>query len=58
MKDKQIKGYLLKSVATVTATPMMKGIAFTQVATSVEKGPIPASTFEPPVGYQKLARAR
>jgi hypothetical protein len=57
MKEKQIKGYLLKSVEAVTITPMMKGMAFTQVATSVEKGPISASTFEPPAGYQKVRGA-
>jgi hypothetical protein len=58
MKDKQIKGFLLKSVTTVTTSPMMKGTPVSQVATSVEKGPIPASTFEPPAGYQKQARGR
>jgi hypothetical protein len=53
MKEKQVKGFALKWVAT-TSMPMMKGITFTRVATSVEKGPIPASTFEPPAGYQKV----
>jgi hypothetical protein len=56
LKEKQIKGYLLKSVATTMATPMMKGMTFTRVAASIEKGPIPASTFEPPAGYQKVTR--
>ncbi|MCU1256900.1 MAG: hypothetical protein JWM83_3199 [Candidatus Angelobacter sp.] len=56
MKEKQIKGFLLKSVATVTTNPTMKGTRFTQVATSVEKHSIPASTFEPPAGYQKVTR--
>jgi hypothetical protein len=58
IKEKQIKGFLLKSVTTVTTSPMMKGMPVSQVATSVEKGPIPASTFEPPAGYQKVARGR
>jgi len=35
--------------------PMMKGATFTQTATSVEKAPIPPSTFEPPAGYRKVA---
>jgi len=58
LKEQQTKGFLLKSVATITTNPMMKGMTFTRVATLVEKGPIPASTFEPPAGYQKVARAR
>jgi hypothetical protein len=53
MKKNQIKGYLLKSVGTSTL-PMMKGVTFTTVATSVEKSAIPASTFEVPAGYRKV----
>jgi hypothetical protein len=53
MREKQVRGYLLKTVGTANM-PMMKGMAFTQVATSVEKGPIPPSTFEPPAGYRKV----
>jgi len=43
-------GYLLKSV-TVMSNPMMKGATFTEVATSVDKSPIPPSTFAIPAGY-------
>ena len=53
MKKNQIKGYLLKSVGTTTL-PMMKGVTFTMVATSVDKSSIPASTFEVPAGYRKV----
>jgi hypothetical protein len=53
MREKRVKGYLLKSVGTANM-PMMKGVSFTQVTTSVEKGPIPKSTFEPPAGYRKV----
>jgi hypothetical protein len=52
MKTGQIKGYLLKSVGT---SPMMQGATLTNVATSVDKGHFPPSTFEPPVGYKKVA---
>jgi hypothetical protein len=53
MREKQVRGYLLKTVGTANM-PMMKGVSFTQTATSVEKGPIPPSTFEPPAGYRKV----
>jgi hypothetical protein len=57
LKEKQITGFLLKSVAAATPNPMMKGtVSLTQVANSVEKHPIPASTFEPPAEYQKVTR--
>ena len=51
------KGFVLKSAST-SSMPMMKGVVFTEIATSVEKGPIPPSTFEPPAGYTKVALAR
>jgi hypothetical protein len=54
---KTVKGFVLKSAGT-SSMPMMKGVEFTEIATSVEKGPIPASTFEPPAGYTKVALAR
>jgi hypothetical protein len=54
MKTSQIKGYLLKSVSTMS-NPMMQGVTQSSVATSVEKGQIPASTFEPPAGYRKVS---
>jgi len=54
LKEKQIKGYLVKSVGTVSFSPMTKGITVTQVASSIEKRPIPASIFEAPSGYQKV----
>jgi len=54
LREKQVKGYLLKMAGTANM-PMMKGITFTQVATSVEKAPIPSSMFEPPAGYRKVA---
>jgi len=53
MQGKQVKGFALKWVTT-SSLPMMKGVTVTQVATSVETGSIPASTFEPPAGYQKV----
>ena len=53
MKASQIKGYLLKSEGTSTM-PMMKGMTFTTVATSVDKSTIPASIFEVPAGYRKV----
>ena len=56
LKEKQIKGYLLKSVATITANPMRKGATFTQVAASVDRSPIPASKFAIPAGYTARAR--
>jgi hypothetical protein len=52
-----VKGFVLKSAGT-SSMPMMKGVVFTEIATSVEKGPIPPSTFEPPAGYTKVALAR
>jgi len=54
LKEKQVKGFLLKMIGTASM-PMMKGATFTQTATSVEKAPIPPSTFEPPAGYRKVA---
>lgn len=55
MKKQQVRGFLLKMVGT-PSNPALKGITITRVATSVEKGPIAASTFEPPQGYRKVAR--
>jgi hypothetical protein len=52
-----VKGFVLKSAGT-SSMPMMKGVVFTEIATSVEKGPIPPSTFEPPAGYTKVAPGR
>src|SRR5262249_36578236 len=37
MKDEQIKGFLLK-LRTSSSSPLLEGITFTQVATSVDKG--------------------
>lgn len=54
LREKQIKGFILKMTGTGNMA-MMKGISFTQVATSVEKAPIPPSTFEPPAGYRKVS---
>lgn len=49
---KKIKGYALK---TVTTTRMMNmEIQTTTVVTSIEKRPIPASTFEVPAGYKLI----
>ena len=55
MKSQQVRGFLLKMVMS-SANPALKGITSTRVATSIEKAPIPASTFEPPAGYRKVAR--
>lgn len=54
LREKQVKGFILKMTGTGNM-PMMKGINFTQVATSVETSPIPASTFEPPAGYRRVS---
>jgi len=54
LRAQQAKGFILKLTGTANM-PMAKGISFTQVATSVEKGAIPPSTFEPPVGYRKVS---
>jgi hypothetical protein len=54
LREKQVKGFILKMTGTGNM-PMMKGVSFSQVATSVEKGPIPPSTFEPPAGYRKIS---
>ena len=56
LREKQIKGYLLKSTGTISFSPMMKGISYTETAGSIDKGSIPASTFDPPAGYQKVTR--
>lgn len=53
LREKQVKGFILKMSGTGNM-PMMKGVSFTQVATSVEKAPIPPSTFDPPAGYRKV----
>lgn len=55
MKSQQVRGFLLKMVMS-SPNPALKGIASTRVATSVEKSPIPAATFDPPAGYRKVAR--
>jgi len=55
LQARQVKGFPLKMVGTATM-PMMKGMSFTQVAISVEKAPIPPSTFDPPAGYRKVAQ--
>ncbi len=55
MKKQQVRGFMLKMVSTMS-NPALKGVTITRVATSVEKGPIPASLFEPPAGYRKVAR--
>jgi hypothetical protein len=55
MKSQQVRGFLLKSVGG-SSNPILKGITITKVATAVEKGPIPASTFDPPAGYRKVTR--
>jgi Domain of unknown function (DUF4412) len=54
LSEKQVKGFMLKVTGTGSMA-MMNGIAFTQVATSVERAPIPPATFEPPAGYRKVA---
>lgn len=53
LREKQVKGFILKM--GTGNMPMMKGISFAQVATSVEKAPIPPSTFDPPAGYRKVS---
>jgi hypothetical protein len=45
---KTIRGMILKQVVTSTNNKLI----LTRVATSVDKTPIPASTFEPPAGYK------
>lgn len=47
---KNINGMILKRVGTMT----MNRMTVTEVATSVDKAPIPSSTFEPPAGYKSV----
>lgn len=49
---KKIKGYALKTVMTTKMMNMQ--MQTTTVVTSLEKGPIPASTFEVPAGYKQV----
>lgn len=49
---KNINGMILKRVSTMT----MNRMTVTEVATSVDKSPIPSSTFEPPAGYTKAPK--
>lgn len=56
LKEKQVKGYLLKMTGTASASPMTKGMTFMQVAKSVERHPLATSIFDPPAGYQQVTR--
>jgi hypothetical protein len=49
---KKINGMILKQITTTT----MNKMTLTKVATSVDKSPIPSSTFEPPAGYKNMLR--
>ncbi|HXV62082.1 MAG TPA: DUF4412 domain-containing protein [Vicinamibacteria bacterium] len=49
---KKIRGMILKQVSTFAF--MGENTVTTTIATSVEKGAIPASTFEVPVGYKAV----
>jgi hypothetical protein len=46
------KGFALKRVGSINM-PMSKPITISLVASSVDKAPIPTSTFEVPAGYQR-----
>jgi uncharacterized protein DUF4412 len=47
----RVQGFALKTVTTLTAA---SGASTSEIATAIEKGPIPVSTFEPPAGYKKV----
>lgn len=48
-----VNGMILKRVVKMQ---MLNGTPLVKVATSVDTGPIPASTFEPPAGYTMVRR--
>jgi hypothetical protein len=50
-KISQVHGVVLKRVIRMT---MGKGTVITETATSVEKGSIPATMFEPPAAYRNV----
>jgi hypothetical protein len=54
----KIQGVILKRAVTVTFMNMSRATkpTMTEVAASVDKGAIPASTFEPPAGYSKVSK--
>ena len=61
MKAKPISKAGLAIAAAATLILLAQTVSaqdFTQVATSVVKGPIPRSTFEPPAGYKKVEWTR
>jgi hypothetical protein len=47
----KVQGFPLKTVTTVT---LAGGISISEIATAIDKGPIPPATFEPPAGYKKV----
>jgi len=47
----KVQGFALKTVTTVNAAG---GASTSEIATAIDKGPIPPSTFEPPAGYKKV----
>jgi hypothetical protein len=47
----RVQGVPLK---TITTLKFAGGRSTSEIATAIEKGPIPPSTFEPPAGYKKL----
>lgn len=49
---KQVKGVSLKTVMTMSMMGM--NMTTTTVATSIDKAPVPASTFDIPAGYKKV----
>jgi hypothetical protein len=47
----KVQGFPLK---TVTIVNLAGGASTSEIATAIDKGPIPPSTFEPPAGYKKV----
>ncbi len=46
----------INAVPLKSVSKLVMGITFEDVATSVAKGPIPASAFAPPAGYRAVAK--
>jgi hypothetical protein len=51
-KISEVRGVVLKRKMTMA---LGRGTAVTETAVSIEKGTVPASMFEPPPGYTKVA---
>jgi hypothetical protein len=47
----KVQGLPLRSVTSVN---LAGGASMSEIATAIEKGPIPPATFDPPAGYKKV----